>query len=128
MGATVKKKEEFVDPVCGMTVDPAKAAGVSERDGVTYYFCSAGCKTKFDAGTAAAHAPARESCCAPAADEAASESCCCGGAVAPVRLTASGQVDAAVGGAAHERRGAAHEHHVATHSRHEVSARSDTGA
>jgi Cu+-exporting ATPase len=36
------------DPVCGMTVDPAKAAGQSERDGKTYYFCSPGCKKKFD--------------------------------------------------------------------------------
>src|ERR1051325_9227158 len=43
-------KEEFVDPVCGMTVDPARAAGTSERDGETYYFCSPGCKQKFDAG------------------------------------------------------------------------------
>ncbi len=32
-----------------MTVDPAKAAGQTERDGKTYYFCSAGCKKKFDA-------------------------------------------------------------------------------
>jgi P-type Cu+ transporter len=31
-----------------MTVDPAKAAGQSERDGKTYYFCSPGCKKKFD--------------------------------------------------------------------------------
>lgn len=39
-----------VDPVCGMTVDPAKAAGKSEYKGVTYYFCSDHCKRKFDAG------------------------------------------------------------------------------
>jgi Cu+-exporting ATPase len=32
-----------------MTVDPEHAAGSSERDGGTYYFCSAGCKEKFDA-------------------------------------------------------------------------------
>ncbi len=37
------------DPVCGMQVDPAKAAGTSEYQGTTYYFCSKGCKTKFDA-------------------------------------------------------------------------------
>ena len=41
-----------VDPVCGMTVDPAKAAGSSTYDGTTYYFCSAGCKTRFDANPA----------------------------------------------------------------------------
>jgi YHS domain-containing protein len=38
------------DVVCGMQVDPAKAAGgSSEFNGKTYYFCSKGCKTKFDA-------------------------------------------------------------------------------
>ena len=37
------------DPVCGMQVDPAKAAGTSQYQGQTYYFCSKGCKTKFDA-------------------------------------------------------------------------------
>ena len=37
------------DPVCGMQVDPAKAAGTSEHQGQTHYFCSQGCKTKFDA-------------------------------------------------------------------------------
>ena len=38
-----------IDPVCGMTVDPAHAAGPSEYQGETIYFCSAGCKEKFDA-------------------------------------------------------------------------------
>ena len=37
------------DVVCGMMVDPAKAAGTSEYDGKTYYFCGKGCKAKFDA-------------------------------------------------------------------------------
>jgi Cu+-exporting ATPase len=37
------------DPVCGMQVDPAKAAGTSQYQGQTYYFCSKGCQTKFDA-------------------------------------------------------------------------------
>jgi len=37
------------DPVCGMQVDPAKAAGSSVHDGRTYYFCSPSCKQKFDA-------------------------------------------------------------------------------
>ena len=36
------------DPVCGMTVDPAKAAASSEYRAMTYFFCSAGCKKKFD--------------------------------------------------------------------------------
>ena len=37
------------DPVCGMTIDPAHAAGSSTYKGETIYFCSPGCKVKFDA-------------------------------------------------------------------------------
>ena len=37
------------DVVCGMQVDPPKAAGTSEYQGKTYYFCSTACKAKFDA-------------------------------------------------------------------------------
>ncbi len=37
------------DVVCGMQVDPAKAAGSTDYKGKTYYFCSKGCKAKFDA-------------------------------------------------------------------------------
>jgi YHS domain-containing protein len=36
------------DPVCGMDVDPKQAAGQSDYQGQTYYFCSAGCKKAFD--------------------------------------------------------------------------------
>jgi YHS domain-containing protein len=36
------------DPVCGMDVDPKTAAGKSEYQGKTYYFCSPGCKQDFD--------------------------------------------------------------------------------
>ena len=36
------------DPVCGMQVDPAKSAGQIQHQGKTYYFCSAGCKRKFE--------------------------------------------------------------------------------
>jgi Cu+-exporting ATPase len=31
-----------------MQVDPATAAGTSEYQGTTYYFCSPGCKRQFD--------------------------------------------------------------------------------
>ena len=37
------------DPVCGMDVDPAKAAATSEYAGDRYYFCSEPCKQAFDA-------------------------------------------------------------------------------
>ena len=40
------------DPVCGMNVDPAKAAGSSQYQGRTFYFCAPGCKTRFDANPA----------------------------------------------------------------------------
>ena len=36
-----------IDPVCGMTVDPATAKASVEHAGTTYYFCCAGCATKF---------------------------------------------------------------------------------
>ena len=35
------------DPVCGMTVDPARAKATHEHAGKTYYFCCAGCMEKF---------------------------------------------------------------------------------
>jgi Cu+-exporting ATPase len=38
-----------IDPVCGMTVDPHTAKHRAEYHGHPYYFCSAGCKTKFSA-------------------------------------------------------------------------------
>jgi YHS domain-containing protein len=36
------------DPVCGMMIDEKTAAGRSEYDGTTYYFCAPICKQKFD--------------------------------------------------------------------------------
>lgn len=36
------------DPICGMQVDDEHAAGQSDYNGQTYYFCSQGCKTKFE--------------------------------------------------------------------------------
>jgi Cu+-exporting ATPase len=38
----------FKDLVCGMDVTPESAAGKSEYNGQTYYFCSLGCKKAFD--------------------------------------------------------------------------------
>src|SRR5215471_8670574 len=38
-----------IDPVCGMTVDPASAAGSIDHAGKTYYFCSKHCVQKFRA-------------------------------------------------------------------------------
>ena len=36
------------DPICRMQVDEKTAAGMSEYQGRRYYFCSPGCKDKFD--------------------------------------------------------------------------------
>jgi len=38
-----------LDPVCGMTVDPATARHSLEHGGRRFFFCSAGCKSKFAA-------------------------------------------------------------------------------
>ena len=42
---TTKKLDR--DPVCGMNVDPAKAASTAEYEGKLYHFCSRGCAEKF---------------------------------------------------------------------------------
>ncbi|HWW64456.1 MAG TPA: heavy metal translocating P-type ATPase [Sphingomonadaceae bacterium] len=39
--------EAVKDPVCGMTVDPAKTPHHARHDGTDYHFCGAGCRTKF---------------------------------------------------------------------------------
>ena len=36
------------DPVCGMDIETATAAGQSEYKGQTYYFCGSKCKENFD--------------------------------------------------------------------------------
>ncbi|VTT99160.1 copper-exporting atpase : Cu2+-exporting ATPase OS=gamma proteobacterium Hiromi1 GN=TBH_C1459 PE=3 SV=1: YHS: E1-E2_ATPase: Hydrolase [Gemmataceae bacterium] len=57
--------ETATDPVCGMTVDPATAAGATTHAGTTYHFCSTHCLTKFraDPGRYLASAPVAGSCC-----------------------------------------------------------------
>ena len=51
LSGTQLTKEDAMekDAVCGMQVDPTKAAGTSVYNGKTYYFCSKACKAKFDA-------------------------------------------------------------------------------
>ncbi len=41
-------EEAVHDPVCGMTVRPATAKHKAEHGGKTYFFCSAGCREKFE--------------------------------------------------------------------------------
>ena len=55
----VKKLDR--DPVCGMNVDPAKAASTAEYEGKLFHFCSRGCVEKFRRAPdkyVAAHKPA----------------------------------------------------------------------
>jgi P-type Cu+ transporter len=40
--------EKFRDPVCGMLVEPSKAAAKGVYGGQTVYFCSTGCKVEYD--------------------------------------------------------------------------------
>src|SRR5689334_8741797 len=48
-GKTNPEKTIVKDPVCNMDVDPATARGSAEYKGQTYYFCSPGCVTRFNA-------------------------------------------------------------------------------
>ncbi len=41
--------DRVLDPVCGMMVDPDRAAGHVDHRGTTYHFCSKGCAAKFTA-------------------------------------------------------------------------------
>ena len=46
--ATSGPGDMLTDPVCGLEINPAKAAGNSVHKGTTYYFCSSQCKKEFD--------------------------------------------------------------------------------
>lgn len=61
------------DPVCGMDVDPATAKHQTDHAGTTYYFCSAGCRTKFESDPAKYLAPPKQK--GPAADDTAIYTC-----------------------------------------------------
>ncbi|HEX6986976.1 MAG TPA: heavy metal-binding domain-containing protein, partial [Planctomycetaceae bacterium] len=105
---TAPRAGTVIDPVCGMTVDPARAAGSHEHGGETYYFCSKSCARKFAADPEKylrGDASQDHSCCGsgpqvvplgkPSRTDAAPPkgSCCHGGAAAPAETatrTASG--------------------------------------
>ena len=46
-GKPAQAGAEVRDPVCGMTVDPAKTEHHALHEGEEYHFCSAGCRAKF---------------------------------------------------------------------------------
>ncbi len=49
-GGEAPEPHQVRDPVCGMSVDPHTSLHRATHAGRTQYFCSAGCKTKFEAG------------------------------------------------------------------------------
>ena len=64
-GADQPTPTKTIDPVCGMTVDPATTAHHAAHAGNDYHFCNAGCRTEFIAD------PARYLSDAPRAEPAA---------------------------------------------------------
>jgi xanthine dehydrogenase accessory factor len=52
---------EAVDPICGMTLPADRTSRPFEHGGVTYHFCSAGCRSTFERDPAA-HVPREARC------------------------------------------------------------------
>lgn len=66
------------DPVCGMDVDPAQTGHHTQYEGKTFHFCSAKCKSTFEADSAVYTVPANvpvTSRAAPAAGDGATYTC-----------------------------------------------------
>jgi xanthine dehydrogenase accessory factor len=51
--AAPRQPAEATDPVCGMTVTAGRSGHPLEHEGVTYYFCSTGCRSAFESDPAA---------------------------------------------------------------------------
>jgi len=106
---TTTAKKETVDPICGMTVDPERAAGKSYRDGETYYFCSPGCKEKFDALPVEDE---RQSKAGAGLADSSSQMGCCSGDSASMNIQITAPGPQATRAEAHE---AAHTHTQRSH-------------
>ena len=65
----MKNATTVKDPVCGMDIETATAAGRTEHNGQTYYFCGSKCKEKFDlnpkqyVGKSAGASKSGQGCC-----------------------------------------------------------------
>lgn len=46
---SVRGHTKYVDPVCGMSVEPETAAARTRYNGVEIFFCAEGCKARFEA-------------------------------------------------------------------------------
>jgi xanthine dehydrogenase accessory factor len=51
--SAARQAGEATDPVCGMAVTAGRSGHPLEHDGVTYYFCSTGCRQAFETDPAA---------------------------------------------------------------------------
>ena len=49
MNETTRDVTRVKDPVCGMELEPADVVATAERNGITYSFCSTGCRERFEA-------------------------------------------------------------------------------
>ncbi len=74
-GLPVMQVELHTDPVCGMKVNPATAAGQHEYQGQTYYFCNPRCLDKFRANPEAILHPTHEQAMPPAGAENVEYTC-----------------------------------------------------
>lgn len=52
--------QNFVDPVCGMQVEPSTAAAHILHEGRTVYFCATSCQRTFEANPAQFQKPKRK--------------------------------------------------------------------
>nr|WP_020469102.1 heavy metal-binding domain-containing protein [Zavarzinella formosa] len=68
-----------IDPVCGMSVDPASAVGEVTHEGTRHFFCSASCEKKFVADP--------QQFLQPPQGHRAEHSCCHGTDTAPPAMT-----------------------------------------
>ncbi len=73
---TATRNRTVIDPVCGMDIDAASAAGESEHAGNRYSFCSTSCKHKFDRDPANYAARSATFAALPMADDNHGHSCC----------------------------------------------------
>ncbi len=60
---TAGKTQPAIDRVCGMSVDPARTAHRAEHDGRPWFFCSAGCRSKFVTDPLGFAGPETPTCC-----------------------------------------------------------------
>ncbi|ONH84218.1 copper-translocating P-type ATPase [Roseomonas mucosa] len=101
--ATAADTGPATDPVCGMKVDPGTSKHRLEHAGVTFHFCSAGCRTKFQADPGKYLEPKAAAAPAPAPRKGAVYTCpmhpeirqegpgscpICGMALEPLEVTA----------------------------------------